>query len=476
MAVPPRPSALAPGPPPARGAPPPILVVGAAGDRLPRQLGFWGAAALAVGLVVGSGIFRAPSAVAADAGTVGRIALVWTAGGALALCGALAMAELGAMFPRSGGIYVFLREAYGPRVAFVWGWTALVVLPSSVAALAAVVAEYLGVFVPLTAAGTRLAAAALILGVAAVGCRSTRGLSTLQGTATAAKVAALAGIGALAFALGGAGGALAGPSAEVPPSAAAAGDGADWGRLGVALVAALYAYHGWHALTYVAGEVRDPARTLPRALLAGMAVVLAVYLAMNAAYLYVLPVTALARSPLVAADVMARVVGPRGSAVVSALVMLSAFGTLTANMLTQPRLFFAMAEDGLFFRALGTVHPRHRTPHLAVVLVATVAVAFVALRTFDQLRELLVVGVWPFLALAVLGVPVLRRRRPNAPRPYRTPGYPLVPLAFVAATLAVLGNIAVQHPRSTLASFAFTLLGVPVYAGWRRAGRRRAVA
>jgi amino acid transporter len=201
-----------------------------------------------------------------------------------------------------------------------------------------------------------------------------------------------------------------------------------------------------------------------------MAVVLAVYLAVNTAYLYVLPVSTLASSPLVAADVMRHLLGPRASAVVSALVMLSAFGTLVANVLTQPRVFYAMAEDGLFFRRLAAVHPRHRTPHVAVALVAAMAVALAALLSFDQLRELLVVGVWPFLALSVLGVPILRRRRPGVPRPYRTPGYPLVPLAFVAATLAVLVNIAVQHPRSTLASFAFTLLGVPVYVGWRRAG------
>jgi len=469
--MPPHPSALPPGSAPGHDAAAPAVVEHGTGDRLPRQLGFWSATALAVGLVVGSGIFRAPSAVAADAGTAGRIALVWTAGGLIALCGALALAELAVMFPRSGGLYAFLREAYGPPAAFAWGWTALVVLPASAAALAVVVAEYFGVFVPLTGVGTRLVAAALIVGVASVAYRSTRGMSALQSTATAAKVAALVGIVALAFALDdGAGGALAAPTAGAPPAAADSAAAADWGQLGVALVAALYAYHGWHSLTFVGGEVRDPARTYPRALLTGMAVVLAVYLAVNTAYLYVLPVSTLASSPLVAADVMRHLLGPRASAVVSALVMLSAFGTLVANVLTQPRVFYAMAEDGLFFRRLAAVHPRHRTPHVAVALVAAMAVALAALLSFDQLRELLVVGVWPFLALLVLGVPILRRRRPGVPRPYRTPGYPLVPLAFVAATLAVLVNIAVQHPRSTLASFAFTLLGVPVYVGWRRAG------
>lgn len=458
------------------GVPPPTSV-GAYEDRLPRQLGFWGTTALTVGLIVGSGIFRVPGAIAADSGSVGRIAFVWIAGGAIALCGALSLAELGAMFPRSGGIYIFLREAYGPPVAFLWGWTALVVLPASGAALSLFFAEYFSTLVPLTPTGTRLFAMTVILGVATVCFLSTRWMNALQGTTTVAKLMALAGIVALAFVLGnGADGALAKASLAPQPTGASVDDQASWGRLGVALIAALYAYNGWHTLSYVAGEVRDPGRTYPRAVLAGMAIVLTTYLVVNGAYLYVLSVDALSQSPLVAADVVHRVLGSRGSAVVSALVMVSAFGTLTANVLTQPRLFYAMARDGLFFRQLAAVHQRFHTPHFAIAFIAVTAIALVALRTWDQLRELLIVGAWPFIALAVLAVPVLRRHHPEISRPYRTPGYPFVPLAFVAASLAVLGNITVQHPGSTLASFGFTLLGIPVYLAWRVAHRHHAVA
>ncbi|HEY9428109.1 MAG TPA: amino acid permease [Gemmatimonadaceae bacterium] len=279
----------------------------------------------------------------------------------------------------------------------------------------------------------------------------------------------------LAFVFGdGAAGALAHPTAAPQPTGAVVNGQASWGRLGVALIAALYAYSGWQSVSYVAGEIRDPGRTYPRAVVAGLAIVVTMYLAANGAYLYVLTVDELSLSPLVAGDVIRRVVGSRVSAIVAALVMVSAFGTLTANVLTQPRLFYAMAEDGLFFRQLAVVHRRFDTPHVAIAFVAFTAIGLVAVRTWDQLRELLIVGVWPFIALAVLAVPVLRRHHPEIPRPYRTPGYPFVPLAFVAASLAVLGNIVVQHPGSTLASFGFTLLGIPVYMVRRAVHRRHA--
>jgi basic amino acid/polyamine antiporter, APA family len=473
-----RPSRSAPAAPASRGNAPPPVVTAAGDGPLPRQLGFWSTTALTVGFIIGVGIFRAPSAVAADAGSVGRVALVWTAGGLIALCGALSIAELGAMFPRAGGIYVHLREAYGPLVAFLYGWTALATGSASFGVLALVFAEYLGTFVPLTASGARAVAAGTVLAVAAASYRSTRGASALQGTATAAKVLALAAIVVLAFALGGgaAEGALAGSSTAARLAAADAVAHPGWDRLGVALIAALWPYSGWHYLALMAGEVRDPARTFPRALITGVMTVLVLYLAVNAAYLHVLPLPTLAQSPLAAADVMRRVLGPIGSATVSALIMVSAFGTLTAGLLAVPRLYYAMAEDGLFFRRLAGVHPRFRTPHAAVTFLALATLTLAVLLGLDQLRELLVVGAWPFLTLAVLAVPVLRRRRPELPRPYRMPGSPLVPLVFLAASLALIGSAVVEHPRQTLATFGFTLLGVPAYVAWRAAGRRRAVA
>jgi basic amino acid/polyamine antiporter, APA family len=225
----------------------------------------------------------------------------------------------------------------------------------------------------------------------------------------------------------------------------------------------------------VAGEVRDPARTLPRALIVGMVIVVLVYLAANAAYLYVLPFAALRASRLVASDTMIHVLGAAGAGAVAAAIMLSTFGTINGAVLTRPRVFYAMAADGLLFGPLARVHARYRTPHVAVAAYAVVAVAFVWFRSFEQLTEAFVVGIWPFLAAAAAGVLVLRRTRPDLVRPYRTPGCPIVPLVFVAGTLCVVVSALVAHPTTTLASMGLTLLGVPVYL-IRRAARRGVAA
>ena len=224
----------------------------------------------------------------------------------------------------------------------------------------------------------------------------------------------------------------------------------------------------------IAGEVRDPGRVLPRALVAGMATVIAVYLGANAAYLYALPFEALRESPLVASDAMVRVVGAAGAGLVAAMVMVSTFGTLVALTLSNPRIFYAMADAGLLFAPLARVHPRHRTPHVAVAAVGAGALVGVWSTSFERLAAAFVLGVWPFLALAAAGVIVLRRTRPDLVRPYRTPGYPVVPLVFVAGTVWVVGSALVAQPATTLAGIALSLAGVPVYWLWRRAAGRAA--
>jgi amino acid transporter len=241
----------------------------------------------------------------------------------------------------------------------------------------------------------------------------------------------------------------------------------------VALIAVLWSYNGWQSLTALGGEVRDPGRSLPRALIGSTVAVMLVYLVVNAAYLAVLPLDVMARSPLVAADMMTKVIGTGGSSVVAAMVMVSTFGALNAAMVQAPRVFYAMADDDLFFRSIADVHPRHRTPHVAIVFTALMAIAFVSVRTFEQLTEAFVVGIWPFLALAVGAVLVLRWKRPDLPRPYRTPGYPIVPLVFVAASLALMISALVLHPVATAVSLGLTLLGVPVYLAWGRNPPRR---
>ena len=452
----------APTPAPAGAPGPPAPRTSA---ELPRRLGFWEATLIVVGVTIGSGIFRVPASVADAVGSAPAVAAVWVIGGIIALCGALALAELAAAIPEPGGVFVYLREVYGPAVAFLFGWMYLFVGPTGSAAVALVFAEYLGRLVGLSAVGVRLVAAGVIVFAAAASYRSVRGASAMQGAATLGKVGALAAIVVTAFLFGdGNAGAFA---AGAPAPAEAR-----WSGVGLALVAALWAYNGFQDMLPVAGEVRDPRRALPRALIAGTAIVVTVYVSANAAYLYVLPYATLRTSALVASDAMVRIVGPVGAAAVASAVMVSTFGTVNALVLTQPRVFYAMANAGLLFRPLARVHPRFATPHVAIVAYAVVAVIGVWSRSFEQLAEVFVLGVWPFLALAVAGVLVLRRTRPELARPYRTPWSPAVPLIFVAGTLWVVGSALVARPVTTLAGIALTLSGLPVYALWRYAVRR----
>ena len=439
--------------------------VGRGEERLPRRLGVWSAAAVLVGSTIGSGIFRVPSAVAADAGSVGAALLVWVAGAVVALFGALTLAELATLFPRSGGIYIFLREAYGPLPAFLFGWTELLVIrPAALGAIAMIFAQYLGAFFPLSDGGVRVIAAVAIAVLAAANIRSIVWGAAVQNASTLAKVVALAGLALVAFVFGsGEGGALAEPWSFEPRS---------WGGLGVALVAALWAYDGWADLTFVAGEVRDPERVLPRALLWGVGVVILVYLTVNLAYLYVLPLEGMAESRLVAADAATQIFGRAGATVIAGLVVLSTFGALNGSTMTGPRILYAMADDGLFFRVIAAVHPRYGTPYAAIGLAALLGIAYVSIRTFEQLAGAFILGIWPFYALAVGAVFVLRRRRPELVRPYRAVGYPVVPVIFLLASVAMLVNALIEEPVEAGLSLGVIVAGIPVYYAWRALGRR----
>jgi len=449
---------------PSPGTPSPSPSHVPSGDRLPRRLGAWSAGAVLVGTTIGSGIFRVPSTAAAEVGTAGALALVWIAGAVVVVCGALTLSELSAMLPESGGMYVYLREGFGPLPAFLYGWADLVLTnPSANGAIAVIFASYLGAFLPLSDLGVRAVAAAAILGVSVANIRSVRWGARLENATTAAKILGLLGLAGLLFAFGSraGGGALSAPPRFAPTT---------WGGFGVALIAVLWAYDGWADLVKMAGEVRDPGRTLPRALLGGALTVVAIYLLVNAAYLYVLPMGRMAASKLVAADAATVVFGRGGASLVAGLVALATFGSLNGSTMTGPRVFWAMAEDGLFFRPVAAVHPRWRTPWVAIAVLGALAIAFVSFRTFEQLADAFILGLWPFYTLAVSSVFVLRRRRPDAPRPFRTPGYPWVPMVFILASLGLLANAAVQRPASTLLSFGFILTGVPAYAVWRARG------
>jgi len=445
--------------------------------RLIRELGVWSAAAVLVGSTIGSGIFRVPSQVAAETGALWMIVAVWVAGAVVSLMGALTMAELSTLYPRSGGIYVFLRETYGPRVAFLFGWTQLVVIrPSALGAIAMIFAEYLRNLMG-GGPGVRWIAAAAIVGVGLLNMRSVRWTAWLENSTTLAKVGAMVAVAVLALWVALWGGGVAGPTGpDATAGATPAAGGIPWTGLGVALVAALWAYDGWADLTFMAGEVKDPSRTLPRALGWGVLVVVGVYLVVNAAYLSVLSVPEMAASELVAASTAERLAGDWGGAIVSLLVVLSTLGALNGAMMTGPRIFFAMAEDGMMWRPVAAVHPRYHTPWGAVALAVLLGVGYVSLRSFEELAGGFILGIWPFYALAVGAVILLRRRHPDAHRAYRTPGYPWVPVVFLLASVGMLLSALVQEPGLTLFGFAVIAAGVPVYEVVRRRGRGRSPA
>lgn len=416
--------------------------------------------AVVVGIMIGSGIFRVPSGIAADTGNLTGIALVWLIGGVVALCGALTLAELAAMYPAAGGPYVYLREAYGRPLAFLFGWMWLLTTPISWAAQSLMFAEYLGYFVPIPVPVQHVVAAVLIVLVAMANVRSVKLGAIIQNVSSSAKVLAIVCLALAIF--------LFAPGGTDNPLNTETMGAAHWPGIGIGLIAALWAYDGWQNLTTISGEVRNPQRNLPLALVGGVLVVMVVYLLINAAYVRALPVAELAASKSVATDAAGVVMGRAGTALIGALVMLSVFGTLNGSILSSPRVFFAMAEDGLFFRTVGRVHPKFETPYVAIGFIVAIAVVYVLLRDFMQLAEGYVLGVWPFLALCAIGVFILRRKQPDFPRAYRAIGYPVVPALFVLATFVVVANALVAQSLSTLVSIAITLAGLPLYYLWIR--------
>ena len=441
-------------------------------DKLPRTLGLWSAVGLVVGITIGSGIFRTPAGIAQKVPHPEAVLLLWALGGAITLCGALSLGELAAAMPETGGLYAFLREGWGRPAAFLFGWSELVLIrANALGGIAIVFGEYL-----LRSAGVdpidhymaaRALAAAAIAFAAAVNIRGARLGATIVGAATWAKFAALAMLAAAAFLIGGSHG------ASVTNLSVGTGAPLAFGSMGLALVSILWAYDGWADLSFAAGEVKDPTVTLPRAIIVGTLAIIAIYLLANLAYLYVSPIDVVATSQLVAADTMFALFGRVGVVLVSIFVMISAFSSLNGSMLASPRVFFAMADDGLLFEPMGRVHSKYQTPYLAILLSALLGMALVMSRSFEAITNTFVLAIWPFYAFAVAAIYRLRLLRPDLPRPYRAIGYPIVPAVFIAAVGAFVLNALVQEPVPTSITFALILAGAPVYfvARLRSAGK-----
>jgi len=437
--------------------------------QLTRQLGVVSLTALLVGLAIGSGIFRVPSTVASEIGSVGGSAVIWVVGALVALAGALPIVAVTTALPRTGGTYVFLREAYGPLVGFLYGWVKLLVSgPAAIAALALIFADYTRAFATLTDNQVHLVAGGLIVVLTLANMRSVPWAVALQTVSSATKVLALAVLAVLLFALGSAShGALAQPITWT---------GLGSGHFWTSLVAVLFTYTGWMEFTYVAGEVRDPEKTYPRALFIGMSIILVIYLVINAAYLYVLPIPVMAKSKLVAASAASAPFGSRGATLVAALVMVSTFGALNGSIMASPRVWYAMAKDRMFFRQLAAVSPKGGTPYVALAVNMVLGLAGVFMHTFEQLARTFVLGRWPFITLAVATVFILPRRKPELAYLRKSVGYPWVPAAFVIFSVAMLVNEVLKRPADMAPSLVIVAVGVVIYLGSRFWTNRRALA
>ena len=449
---------------------PPVLSVE---PTLQRRIGLWTAIAVVIGSTIGSGIFRSPAGIADKLPGPIPMLSVWVMGGVFALCGALTLAEVASALPQTGGIYVFVRDGWGRLPAFLLGWGQLVMIrAASLGAIAITFSEYfhrvIGIdpIAPEHVTQVRIGAAIAILLTGSFNILGVRLGAAVTNVTTVAKYGGLLFIILIAFAIGWpkTGGYFtpAVPAGSITTTA-----------FGLALVSTLWAFDGWADLSYAAGEVKDPQRVLPRALIGGTLLVIAIYLLANVAYLAVMPIEEIRHSKLVAADVAQRLIGPKGVVFVAVTVMLSTFGTLNASLFTTPRIFFAMAEDKLFFPAVARVHPKFGTPWVAIALTAGLGAVFVMLRSFEQLADAFVTAFLPFYALAVAAIFRLRRN-PDYKPSFRVPFYPVVPLLFVVSVVYLLANGFI-NPASrwmTIGVFAVLLAGAPVY--YLTVGRQKA--
>jgi APA family basic amino acid/polyamine antiporter len=418
---------------------------------------------LTVGSVIGSGIFLVPTAVLRDSGgSVGVALLVWIVGGVLSFLGALTYAELSAMNPSAGGLYLYLRDAFGRTTAFVYGWTLFVVIGSgTVATLSVAAAGYLAELVPMGGLLQKVIAVSLALGLSLINVLST------TGSARFIKVAAALKVGAIALLV-----------VVLPTKGLGLGAIDHWfpssvslslvSSAGLALVSVLWAYEGWQYLTFIAGETIEPQRNFPRGLALGTLALIVIYVVASTAYVAGIGPDGVLRANRVAADAAGTVIGPLWAKLISIPIIVSMVSAAQSNSLMSARVYYAMARDGVFFKAMGRVHPRYETPAFALVAAGIWAAILAASGTFETLLSYVIFVGWIFYSMGGLAVIILRRKAPDVPRPYRVPGYPITPILFVLSGMAIVINTMVQDPRKGLIGLGGTLLAVPVFFLWQR--------
>ncbi len=430
-------------------------------DSLKRTLGTTDLTLLVIGNVIGSGIFLVPSAVLRQSGeSVAIASAVWLVGGILSLLGALSYAELGAMDRGSGGLYSYIRDGFGALPAFLYGWTLFFVIGSgTIATLAVAAANYMGQFTAIAPMAKKVIAAALIVLMMAINVRGTRGSASVQNVATGIKVVAILAMSVILIALG---------TGSDPAAAARVAPTPNLSGVGLSIIAVLWAYEGWQYVTFAAGEATNPQRSLPRAIVTGTVILIVIYLLANFAYLAALGPARMAASDRVAGEAVAQVLGPAAGSVIALAIIISMYSAAHATVITAPRVYYSMAQDGLFFKRLAEVHPRFGTPAIAIVTSCLWAIVLALSGTFEQLLTYVVFVGWIFYALGAAAVISLRIKRPGVERPFRVPLYPLTPIVFVLAAAAIVLNTIIEQPRQSAIGIGVVLLGVPAFLAWRR--------
>jgi APA family basic amino acid/polyamine antiporter len=434
-----------------------------AGNQLRRVLTHWDATALIVGIMIGSGIFATPPSVASSLDRFGPMLSVWIVGGLLALCGALTYAELSTMYPRTGGVFVFIHATYGPAPAFVYGWSALLITyPASIAAIAVVFAAYLARLVPAISNVQPYVAAGLILALAGLNILGVVLGARVQRVFTATKVAALLALVFVAIV------SSVGRLSNLSPVIAAPSGG--WSAAGwaVALAAVMWTYEGWAEAPTLSGEVKNIRTDVPRALILGTATVMGIYLLINTAYVYVLSIPAIAASDSVAVDMAHLTFGPYSAAFIALLVVVSTAGSVNGSVISSSRVFFAMAQEELFFRSIGRVHRRFETPANSLAIIGIVAACYCLVGTFERIMQYFVFNAMLWFTAVAVAVIVLRWRCPDAQRPFRVPFYPIPPLLFILIALGLAYQLLIQNTVDSVIGLCLLVASVPAYFLWRR--------
>ena len=431
-------------------------------QKLPRVLSFSDLALLTVGAVIGSGIFIVPATVLRlTGGELGPALLVWVVGGVLSLLGALTYAELAAMKPESGGIYIYMRDAFGSFAAFLYGWALFFVIASAtVATLAVAFAGYLQQFVALSPLGVKAVAIGMIVVLAVINVLGTRRSASMQNVTTAIKVGAILIMSVLLL---GSGNGLQGVSVALPPM-----ETSSLVAVGAAMVGVLWAYEGWQYSTFSAGEVIDPQKNFARGIIIGTAALIGIYLLANVAYVAALGLQRSAASDRIAAEAVAVIFGPNAGKLIALAILVSMFSAANANILCGTRVYFAMAQDGVFIKRMAAIHPKWKTPAFAIIASSAWSAVMAATGSFEQLLTYVVFAGWAFYGLGAAAVFYYRRHEPNAVRPFRVPGYPWTPILFIGAAAAIVLNTVYLHPLQALIGVGLILLGAPVFWYWSR--------